>query len=118
VVAGIVEEPSVGEGGKKDWERGSWAGGTDTKKPKSESEDAGVATSVDLRLWDGRNRMEEVGFGWVNNIGGRLGEAGGVCGLKRVANLSKSESESGSGMSGGIDMVRASIWPRDRLVVN
>jgi len=44
-------------------------------------------------------RIAEVGFDWVN-MGGRFGEAGGVCGLKRVANLSMSDS--GSGLGSGI----------------
>ena len=55
-----TEATDVGVGGKKASERASCVGGTDTKKPKSESEEAGATTSDDLRLGNWRNLVR----GW------------------------------------------------------
>lgn len=62
-------------------ERGSSDAGTDTKEPNSESGD----------VTDGKRRWEIVGrvFGGSGLLtGSRVGEARGVAGEKRVANLS------------------------------
>lgn len=43
--------------------------------------------------------MEDVGLGW-EKMGDRVGDAGGVCGLKRLANLSISDSFRGWPLGG------------------
>ena len=55
-----TEATDVGVGRKKASERASCVCGTDTKKPKSESEEAGATTSDDLRLGNWRNLVR----GW------------------------------------------------------
>lgn len=82
---------SAGEGsGEKevgvDDDRGSSAAGTETKAPNSESADPGIPEYMEWR-WAGAAELAR-----VTDTGSKVGDARGVAGENKVANLSISAS--------------------------